>query len=150
MPKTDTELDHVPVALPHVELAVPKGHPLVKLKKLRLRDLAEASFMWFPRRKASAVYDQLMRECFREGLKSPRIIQESLNEATTLSLVSHGMGVWWVNGTARWRCPEGVVIMSVVDLDMPLPLALAWRRASPLPANFIAEVQTRGYATHNA
>jgi DNA-binding transcriptional LysR family regulator len=50
-----TELDHIPVALQHVELAVPKGHPLVKLKKLRLRDLAEASFMWFPRREAPAV-----------------------------------------------------------------------------------------------
>lgn len=53
------------------------------------------------------------------------------------------MGVGWVNGTARWRCPEGVVIMSVVDLDMPLPLALAWRRdnTSPLLANFIADVR---------
>jgi DNA-binding transcriptional LysR family regulator len=66
-----------------------------------------------------------------------------VNEATILSLVSHGMGVGWVNGTARWRCPEGVVILSVVDLDMPLPLALVWRRdnTSPLLANFIAEVQ---------
>jgi hypothetical protein len=53
------------------------------------------------------------------------------------------MGVGWVNGTARWRCPESVVIMSVVDLDLPLPLALAWRRGntSPLLANFIDEVQ---------
>jgi hypothetical protein len=33
--------------------------------------------------------------------------------------------------------------MSVVDLDLPLPLALAWRRdnTSPLLANFIGEVQ---------
>jgi DNA-binding transcriptional LysR family regulator len=99
--------------------------------------------MWFPRREAPAVYDQLTREMFRGGLKSPRIIQESLNEATTLSLVLHGTGVGWVNGTARWRCPEGVAIMPVVDLDMPSPLALAWRRddTSPLLANFIAEVQ---------
>jgi len=49
MPKADAELDHIPVAVQHVELAVPKGHPLIKLKKLRLRDLAEASFVWFPR-----------------------------------------------------------------------------------------------------
>ena len=52
------------------------------------------------------------------------------------------MGVGWVNGMARWRCPEGVVITTVVDLDMPLPLALVWRRdnTSPLLANFIEEV----------
>lgn len=142
--RADSELDYIPVALQHVELAVPKGHPLTKLKKLRLRDLAEASFVWFPRREAPAFYDRLMHECFRGGLKSPRIVQEGLNESTILSLVSHGMGVGWVNGTARGRCPEGVVILSIADLNMPLPLALAWRRdnTSPLLANFIAEVQS--------
>jgi len=142
--RADSELDYISVALQHVELAVPKGHPLTKLKKLRLRDLAEASFVWFPRREAPAFYDRLMHECFRGGLKSPRIVQEGLNESTILSLVSHGMGVGWVNGTARGRCPEGVVILSIADLNMPLPLALAWRRdnTSPLLANFIAEVQS--------
>jgi DNA-binding transcriptional LysR family regulator len=81
----------------NVELAVPKGHPLSKRKRLRLRD----------------------------GLKSPRIVQEAANEATILSLVSHGMGVGWVNGTVRWRCPKQVVILSITDLNMPLPMALA-------------------------
>jgi DNA-binding transcriptional LysR family regulator len=143
MSKGDVELDHLPVAMQHVELAAPKGHALTKLKKIRLRDLVDAPFVWFPRREAPAFYDRMIHECFRGGLKSPRIVQEGLNEATILSLVSHGMGVGWVNGTARWRCPEGVVISSVVDLDMPLPLALVWRRdnTSPLLANFIAEVQ---------
>jgi DNA-binding transcriptional LysR family regulator len=143
MPKTDSELDHLPVAMQHVELAVPKGHALARMKNVRLRDLVDASFVWFPRREAPAFYDQLMHECFRGGLKSPRIVQEGLNESTILSLVSHGMGVGWVNGTARWRCPESVVILSVADLNMPLPLALVWKRdnTSPLLANFIAEVQ---------
>jgi DNA-binding transcriptional LysR family regulator len=143
MPKTDSGLDHLPVAMQHVELAVPKGHALARMKNVRLRDLVDASFVWFPRREAPAFYDQLMHECFRGGLKSPRIVQEGLNESTILSLVSHGMGVGWVNGTARWRCPESVVILSVADLNMPLPLALVWKRdnTSPLLANFIAEVQ---------
>ena len=69
--RADSELDYIPVALQHVELAVPKGHPLTKLKKLRLRDLADAPFVWFPRREAPAFYDRLMHECFRGGLKSP-------------------------------------------------------------------------------
>src|SRR6201988_3907872 len=97
MPKTDAELDHLPVAMQHVELAVPKGHALARMKSVRLRDLVDASFVWFPRREAPAFYDRLMHECFRGGLKSPRIVQEGLNESTILSLVSHGMGVGWVN-----------------------------------------------------
>ena len=84
-----------------------------------------------------------MHECYRGGLKSPRVVQEGLNEATILSLVSTGLGVGWVLGTARWRSPETVVILPVVDLNMLLALALVWRRdnTSPLLANFISEVQ---------
>jgi DNA-binding transcriptional LysR family regulator len=143
MPKADPELDQIHVAVNYVVLAVPKRHPLTKLKKLRLRDLTDAPFVWFPRQESPAFYDHLMRKCHRGGLKSPRIVQEGLNEATILSLVSTGLGVGWVLGTARWRCPETVVILSVVDLNMSLTLALAWRRdnASPLLANFIAEVR---------
>ena len=143
MPKTDPELELLPVAVQHIELAAPKGHALTKLKKLRLRDLAEETFVWFPRRESPVLYDHLMHECFRGGLKSPRIVQEGLNEATILSLVATGLGVGWVLGTARWRCPNSVVIMSVVDLNIPLPLALAWRRdnTSPLLASFVGEVR---------
>jgi DNA-binding transcriptional LysR family regulator len=143
MPKTDPELELLPVAVQHIELAALKRHPLTKLKTLRLRDLAEATFVWFPRRESPALYDRLMRECFRGGLTSPRIVQEGLDEATILSLVATGLGVGWVLGTARWRCPKSVVIMPVVDLDVPLPLSLAWRKdnTSPLLEGFVGEVQ---------
>jgi DNA-binding transcriptional LysR family regulator len=143
MPESDPDLDQLLVAMQHIELAAPKRHPLTKLKKLRLRDLTEVPFVWFPRWASPAFYDRMMHECFRGGLKSPRIVQEGLNEATILSLVSTGLGVGWVLGTARWRCPETVVVLPVVDLNMPLTLALAWRRdnASPLLAKFIGDVQ---------
>ena len=143
MPKADPELERLRVAIQRIELAVPTGHPLTKLKELRLRDLTDASFVWFPRRASPALYDRLMRECSRGGLKSPRIVQDGLNEATILSLVATGLGVGWVLGTARWRCPKSVVITSVVDLNVPLLLALAWRKdnKSPLLASFVTEVQ---------
>jgi len=143
MPQSDPELDQLLVATQHVELAAPKRHPLTRLKKVRLRDLTDAPFIWFPRLANPAFYDQMMRECYRGGLKSPRIVQEAVNEPTVLSLVSTGMGVGWVLATAHWRCPESVEILPVVDLNMPLTLALVWRKdtTSPLFANFIAEVR---------
>jgi DNA-binding transcriptional LysR family regulator len=143
MPKADPELDQLPVAVQHVELAVPKRDPLAKLKKLRLHDLTDAAFVWFPRKASPAFYDRLLRECYRGGLKSPRIVQDGLNEATILSLVSTGLGVGWVLGSARWRCPRTVAILPVLDLNMPVSLALAWRRdnSSSLLARFIGEVQ---------
>ena len=68
--------------------------------------------------------------------------EEGNNEATILSLVSTGLGVGWVLGTARWRSPATVAILPVVDLNVTLRLALAWRRdnTSPLLVSFIAEV----------
>jgi DNA-binding transcriptional LysR family regulator len=142
MPKSDPELDQLLVARQQLRLAAPKGHPLTRLKKLSLRDLVDAPFVWFPRWSSPAFYDRLMHECSRGGLKSPRIVQEGVNEATILSLVSTGLGVGWVLGTARWRCPETVVVVPVVDLDLPLTLALAWRRdnVSPLLAKFVGDV----------
>jgi DNA-binding transcriptional LysR family regulator len=142
MPNADPELNQLAVGNQHVEVAVPKRHPLTKLKKLRLRDLVDAAFVWFPRWAAPAFYDQMMEACYRGGLKSPRIVQEGLNEATILSLVSTGLGVGWVLGSARWRSPATVVILPVADLNVTLRLALAWRRdnTSPLLASFIGEV----------
>jgi DNA-binding transcriptional LysR family regulator len=112
--KADAELDQISVTLQHVELAVPKGHRLIKLKKLRLRDLADAPFVWFPRREAPGFYDRLMQECSRGGLKSPRIVQEGLNEATILSLVSHGMGV------GAMEQPAGVVRKASSSCPSPI------------------------------
>jgi DNA-binding transcriptional LysR family regulator len=143
MPKVDADLDQLIVGWQQVELALPKRNPLTRLKKLRLRDLTDAPFIWFPRRASPAFYDRLMHECYRGGLKSPRIVQEGPNEATILSLVSTGLGVGWVLGSARWRCPQTVAVCPVVDLNMPVSLALAWRRdnTSPLLARFIDQVR---------
>jgi DNA-binding transcriptional LysR family regulator len=73
----------------------------------------------------------------------PRIVQEGLNEATILSVVSTGLGVGWVLGSARWRCPETVAILPVADVNLPVRLTLTWRRdnTSPLLARFIDEVK---------
>jgi len=137
------ELAQLPLGSLNLMLAAPKGHPLTKLKKLRLRDLRDAAFVWFPRRESPAYYDRLMHECFRAGLKSPHIVQEAVNEATILSLVSCRLGVAFVSSATRWRCPESVVVLPVTDLNLPLPLALIWRKdnVSPLLGKFVADVR---------
>jgi len=84
-----------------------------------------------------------MHECFRGGLKSPHIVQEGVNEATILSLVSCGLGVAFVSSATRWRCPESVVLLPVRDLKLPLPFALILRKedASSLLEKFVANVR---------
>jgi DNA-binding transcriptional LysR family regulator len=144
IPETDRELDQVGVGLHRLVLAAPKGHPLTKLRKLRLRDMVEADFVWFLRRQSPIYYDRLMRECFRNGLKTLRIVQEAVDQATMLSLVSCRLGVAFVSESTRWRCPVGVVLLPVTDLKLRVPFALIWRKDnnSPLLANFAAHVKS--------
>ena len=141
--KIGRELAQLPITSLNLMLAVPKGHALTKFKRLRLRDLNDAAFVWFPRRESPAYYDRLMHECFRGGLKSPHIVQEGVNEATILSLVSCGLGVAFVSSATRWRCPESVALLPVTDLKLPLPFALIWRKdnACPLLEEFVADVR---------
>jgi DNA-binding transcriptional LysR family regulator len=140
----ERELAQLPVAVLNLVLAAPKGHTLAKAKKLRLCDLNDAAFIWFPRRESPLYYDRLMQECFRGGLKTPQIVQEAINEATILSLVSCGLGVAFVSSATRWRCPEGVALLPVADLNLPLPFSLIWRKdnQSPLLARFVADVRS--------
>jgi DNA-binding transcriptional LysR family regulator len=143
MPKGDRDLNQVQVEWHNVVLAAPKGHPLTKIKKLQLRDMVDADFVWFPRRQSPAYYDRLMHECFRGGLKSPRIVQEAADQATLLSLVTCCLGVAFVSEPTRWRCPKGVALLPVTDLNLPLPFSLVWRKDndSPLLAKFVADVR---------
>ena len=143
MPKADRELDQVQVDWHNLVLAAPKGHLMTRIKKLRLRDMVDTHFVWFPRRQSPAYYDRLMQVCFRGGLKSPHVVQEAADQATLLSLVTCRLGVAFVSEPTRWRCPEGVVLLPVIDLDLPLPFSLVWRKdnVSPLLARFVADVK---------
>jgi DNA-binding transcriptional LysR family regulator len=144
-PKSDPELDQFVVATEHLVLAAPRRHALTKKSRLRLRDLIDADFIWFPRRQSPAYYDRLVQACVRGGL-SPRIVQEAIDQATILSLVVCGLGVAFVSEATRWRCPQDVVLRPVVDLSMAIDFALVWRNdnTSPLLAAFVAGVQERG------
>lgn len=141
--KIDRDMAQLEMGSVNLMLAVPQGHELAKSKELRLRALNQARFIWFPRRESPLFYDHLMHACFRGGLKSPHIVQEGVNEATILSLVSCGLGVAFVSHATRWRCPQSVVLRPVIDLKLPLPFAFVWRNdnTTPLLQRFIESVR---------
>jgi DNA-binding transcriptional LysR family regulator len=140
----DHGLAHFQVGVTKTVLAVPKGHALTKLKKIRLRDLVDVPFIWFPKWAIPNAYDRLMAACFRGGLTAPRIVQETAIENMRLSLVQCGVGVAFVTSDSRWRCPPGVVILPVTDLNVAFLFALMWRKDnnSPLLAEFAGDVKS--------
>ena len=135
------EFAHRQVAQQELILAAPKGHPASRVKRLRLRDLRDAPFIWFQRWVHPLFYDRLMNACFRGGLTTPRIVQHVPDHATMLSLVSCRLGVAFVSEATRWQCPGGVVLRPVIDLSFPLAFYLIWKNgnSSPLLRRFVAQ-----------
>lgn len=73
--------------------ALPSSHPLARRERLRIGDLKDEPFVFFPRQIRSAYYDQVMRWCASAGY-APRIVQEAIEVPTLLSLVAAGIGVF--------------------------------------------------------
>jgi DNA-binding transcriptional LysR family regulator len=139
------EVAQLEVARYKLTLAVPQGHALTRIKRLRLRDLRDAPFICVHRWVIPVYYDRIMEVCRRGGLKPLRIVQHVIDHATMLSLVSCRLGVAFASETTRWQCPRGVTLLPVVDMNFPLPFYLIWRKddESALLQSFVAQVAGR-------
>ena len=137
------ELAHSQFALEKLLLAVPKGHPLTKRKRVRLRDLRNIPFVGFQRWANPIFYDELMQACARGGLSAPRIVQEATDRDTQLGLVQCRIGIAWQTESIRWHCPRGIVLLPVADMKIRVPYNLIWKKdnSSPLLQKFVAQVQ---------
>ena len=137
------ELEHRQFAQDRMVLAVPRGHPLTKRERIRLRDLRNMPFIWFHRWVNPTFYDQMMEACARGGLSAPRIVQEATDRDTVLGLVQCQIGIAWVTESTRWHCPRSVVLLPVNDMNVRLPFNVIWKKdnASPLRQKFLAQVQ---------
>ena len=145
------DLAHWEFAQDRMLLAVPKGHHLTKRERIRLRDLRDMPFVWFPRWVNPVIYDRLMRACARGGLSAPRIVQEATDRDTNLGLVQCRIGIAWMTESTRWHCPRGIVLLPVVDMNVRLPFNLIWKEdnSSPLLQKFVAQVQATKLTPRN-
>jgi len=136
-------LDHYQFAEDRMLLAVPKGHPLTKRGRIRLRDLRNMPFIWFQRWVNPTFYDHMMQACARGGLSAPRIVQEAADRDTHLGLVQCRIGIAWLPESTQWHCPRGIVLLPVEDMNVRLPFNLIWKRGneSPLLQKFVAQVK---------
>jgi DNA-binding transcriptional LysR family regulator len=145
------DLGYRQVAQERLLLAVPKGHPLTKLARIRLRDLRNVPFVGFQRWANPAFYDELMQACARGGLSAPRIVQEATDRDTQLGLVQCRIGIAWQTESTRWHCPRGLVLLPVVDMNIRVPYNLIWKRdnSSPLLRTFVSQVEAATTPWHH-
>jgi DNA-binding transcriptional LysR family regulator len=104
-------------------------HPLASREQLSLADLADEAFVGYP---AESVVTRIFHEaCRRQGF-SPRIVQETRETSTLLSLVAAGMGIALVPITSRMFTFQDIVFRHVNDAPA-VDLAVAWRLSDKAP-----------------
>lgn len=108
--------------------ALPAGHPLANAEAVALADLAEESFIAYPRTEGAGLYDAVIAACHGAGF-SPRIAHETPQMIATLALVAAGLGVSIVPEQLTRMRLEGVEYRPLAGAPQPrAQLNLAVRR----------------------
>ncbi len=122
---------------------LPEGHPLAHRREVALADLANENFVSYPSMHGSALRDAAIHACYSAGF-TPRVVQEAPDTHTVVALVGAAVGVALLPASAETLQYEGVVFTPIAgDVDVRVPVALAWRRhdRSPVLARFLATAE---------
>jgi DNA-binding transcriptional LysR family regulator len=118
-------------------IALPSTHPLAKLSRVPLAQLAKERFLTFERHYGPIMFDAVISTCMRHGF-SPKIFS-ARQMHTIVSLVSGGVGVALVPACVEVLHREGVVYRPLKGDRTPVEIGVAWRKgeASAVVKEFI-------------
>ncbi len=122
---------------------LPAGHPLAHQREVALTDLSNENFVSYPSMQGSTLRDAAVHACYSAGF-TPRVVQEAPDTHTVVALVGAAVGVALLPASAETLQFEGVVFAPIAgDVDVRVPIALAWRRhdRSPVLARFLATAE---------
>lgn len=133
------EFNHLTITRDPFHIALARDHPLSSRPSISVHDLTDEPFVtvkmstfWLPQ-------TRLLTRCRALGL-TPRIVQEASNDQMQMSFIAAGLGVGFVNASARDTLGHDVVLRPVEGLDVTLDVDLVWQRNSQSAAlaNFLA------------
>jgi DNA-binding transcriptional LysR family regulator len=138
----DTALDSVSISRQRLILAVPTGHQAAQQEKVRLRDLADETFL-IPRQQPVPGFHELVLETLKSGgVLSPRLQPTRLLQ-TAVFLVSGQLGVALVPESFRQHLRvRGCVYRDLDGEASYADLIGLWRRSnvSPTLQRFIQQL----------
>jgi len=116
--------------------AVPSAWPVARLKRLRLKDLAELPFIIVPRETSPTTHQGTISACRAAGFV-PRIVPGDNTEVLSrLGMVASNFGVMLASEYTQLLPVTGVTYVPVIDLPDYLnwELVLAWDARATTPA----------------
>lgn len=143
-PEPDAELEIVTVMREPLRIAVPKGHPLASRATISVRHLADEPFVLFPAELAPGLHAQVMALCRAAGF-TPRVVEESRELYTSVSLVEAGIGVSILPASVEKLGWRGVRYRAIPSASAETRIAAAWRkdRGRPVVEAFMRVVQEK-------
>lgn len=108
-------------------VALPEHHSLSVNEKIHLSELKKEPFIFFPRHMLPDYYDEIIKMCMTSGF-TPKIVQEASHMQTTINLISSGIGLSIVPGSAALLQRKGVVYRELADFSNGFDVALIWRK----------------------
>ena len=132
------ELEALELFAEPLVVVLPVGHPLAGgADGVRLAELGEEPFVFFPRSFGTGLYDQLL-ELARAAGFVPRIVQEASEAMTLIGLVATGLGVTVLPASFSRMRIDGVVCRTLLDPGATTAVWLVRRRDedSPLVRRF--------------
>lgn len=143
-PEPDPELEIVTVMREPLRIAVPKGHPLASRATISVRHLADEPFVLFPAELAPGLHAQVMALCRAAGF-TPRVVEESRELYTSVSLVEAGIGVSILPASVEKLGWRGVRYRAIPSAAAETRIAAAWRkdRGRPVVEAFMGVVQEK-------
>jgi DNA-binding transcriptional LysR family regulator len=120
-------------------LALPKEHPLASdTSPINLVDIANEPFILTGRDANPRHYDGVINSCYQAGF-SPKIVQETKEMSSVISLVSSGIGVAIVPTSIQILLNNVIVYREIENITFNTTTALAWESGnrSPLVKAFI-------------
>ncbi|MFB9993712.1 LysR family transcriptional regulator [Deinococcus oregonensis] len=128
LPVRDPNLDSRALWRQPLVAAIPSGHALARKRKLKISDLANEAFVFFPRQLRATYFDQVMRWCAGAGF-TPNVAQEAIEIPTLLSLVAAGVGVFLPIAFFERLALPGVVYRPVEGAPV-VDIVAVWQRGS--------------------
>ena len=137
-------LEMRPIVSDHLVLALPAHHRLTKLSRVPLRELADESFVLFPRRSSPSFFDQITAACRNAGF-SPHIVYDVSSVVSQIAFVGCGVAVGMVPSRSMRFGGADVVFRPLVETINVISIAAAWnpqrrKELNPALVSIAAEI----------
>ena len=107
-------------------VAIPTSHPLALRPELEIADLAEETFVLYPRTERPGLADTVIAACEKAGF-APKVKQYTPQLSSTINLVAAALGISIVPRSMRGLQPQAVTYRRLRDPKLTALLGVAHR-----------------------